>query len=141
MSDVQRAIQSGIGGETIAENVEGRERYPVNVRYNRDFRDDIPELERVVIATPTGAQIPLGEVATISFSRGPSMIRDEEAQLTGYVYFNLNSSDYGGFVARADQLLRENLTLPAGYTYTWSGEYQFEQRAKPRLEVIRHLKR
>jgi Cu(I)/Ag(I) efflux system membrane protein CusA/SilA len=136
VSDVQRAIQSGIGGDTIAENVEGRERYPVNVRYNRDFRDDIPELERVVIATPTGAQIPLGEVATISFSRGPSMIRDEEAQLTGYVYFNLNSTDYGGFVTRADELLRQKLSLPAGYNYTWSGEYPFELRAKERLEVI-----
>ena len=136
VGDVQRAIQSGIGGDNIAENVEGRERYPVNVRYNRDFRDDIPELERVVIATPSGAQIPISEVAKISFSRGPSMIRDEEAQLTGYVYFNLTTADYGGFVKRASQLLRAKLALPAGYTYTWSGEYEFELRAKERLEVI-----
>ena len=136
VADVQRAIESGIGGDNIAENVEGRERYPVNVRYNRDFRDDIPELERVVIATPSGAQIPIGEVAKISFSRGPSMIRDEEAQLTGYVYFNLTTADYGGFVTRASQLLREKLALPAGYTYSWSGEYEFELRAKERLEVI-----
>ena len=136
VGDVQRAIQSGIGGDNIAENVEGRERYPVNVRYNRDFRDDIPELERVVIATPSGAQIPISEVAKISFSRGPSMIRDEEAQLTGYVYFNLTTADYGGFVQRASQLLRAKLALPAGYTYTWSGEYEFELRAKERLEVI-----
>ncbi len=136
VADVQRAIESGIGGENIAENVEGRERYPINVRYNRDFRDDIPELERVVISTPSGAQIPISEVATISFSRGPSMIRDEEAQLTGYVYFNLSTSDYGGFVTRANQLLREKLKLPAGYTYTWSGEYEFELRAKKRLELI-----
>ncbi len=136
VADVQRAIESGIGGENIAENIEGRERYPINVRYNRDFRDDIPELERVVISTPSGAQIPINEVATISFSRGPSMIRDEEAQLTGYVYFNLSASDYGGFVTRANQLLREKLKLPAGYTYTWSGEYEFELRAKKRLELI-----
>lgn len=136
VADVQRAIESGIGGEDIAENIEGRERYPINVRYNRDFRDDIPELNRVVIATPSGAQIPISEVATISFSRGPSMIRDEEAQLTGYVYFNLNTSDYGGFVTRTNQLLREKLKLPAGYTYTWSGEYEFELRAKKRLELI-----
>ena len=136
IADVQQAIESGIGGENIAENIEGRERYPINVRYNRDFRDDIPELSQVVIATPTGAQIPLGEVATISFSRGPSMIRDEEAQLTGYVYFNLSTSDYGGFVTHADQLLHEKLTLPAGYTYSWSGEYEFELRAKKRLELI-----
>jgi Cu/Ag efflux pump CusA len=136
VSDVQRAVQSGIGGDNVAENVEGRARYPVNVRYDRDFRDDIPALGRVVIATPTGARIPLGEVAQISFSRGPSMIRDEEAQLTGYVYFNLGTSNYGGFVTRADELLRHKLTLPAGYTYSWSGEYQFEQRARERLEVI-----
>ncbi|MGH7996626.1 MAG: efflux RND transporter permease subunit, partial [Opitutaceae bacterium] len=77
VADVQRAIQSGIGGEDIAENIQGRERYPINVRYNRDFRDDIPALERVLIATPSGAQVPIGEVATISFSRGPSMVRDE----------------------------------------------------------------
>ncbi|MGH9689706.1 MAG: efflux RND transporter permease subunit, partial [Candidatus Acidiferrales bacterium] len=115
VADVQRAIESGIGGENIAENIEGRERYPINVRYNREFRDDIPELERVVISTPSGAQIPISEVATISFSRGPSMIRDEEAQLTGYVYFNLSTSDYGGFVTGANRLLREKLKLPSGY--------------------------
>jgi Cu(I)/Ag(I) efflux system membrane protein CusA/SilA len=136
VGDVQRAIESGIGGGDIAENIEGRERYPINVRYNRDFRDDLPALEQVVIATPSGAQIPLGEVATVSFSRGPSMIRDEEAQLTGYVFLNLTTNDYGGFVARADRLLRAKLHLPAGYTYGWSGEYQFEQHAKQRLELI-----
>jgi copper/silver efflux system protein len=136
VGDVQRAIESGIGGENIAETVEGRERYPINVRYNRDFRDDIPGLEQVVVATPSGAQVPLGEIARISFSRGPSMIRDEEGRLTGYVYFNLSTSDYGGFVSRADRLLREKLRLPPGYTYQWSGEYEFQQRAKGRLEQI-----
>jgi copper/silver efflux system protein len=133
---IQRAVESGIGGQNVAETVEGRERYPVNVRYNRDFRDDVAGLNQVVIATPSGAQIPIGEVATVSFSRGPSMIRDEEAQLTGYVYFNLTTSDYGGFVTRADRLLREKLSLPAGYSYTWSGEYEFQLHAKKRLELI-----
>jgi Cu(I)/Ag(I) efflux system membrane protein CusA/SilA len=136
VADVQRAVESGIGGQSIVETVEGRERYPVNVRYNRDFRDDLAGLNQVVIGTPSGAQVPLGEVATVSFSRGPSMIRDEEAQLTGYVYFNLMTSDYGGFVARADRLLRQKLTLPAGYTYSWSGEYEFQLHAKKRLELI-----
>jgi copper/silver efflux system protein len=136
VGDVQRAVESGIGGSNIVENVEGRERYPVNVRYNRDFRDDLPALNRVVMATPSGAQIPLSEVATISLSRGPSMIRDEEAQLTGYVFFNLSTSDYGGFVNRADRLLRQKLALPAGYSYTWSGEYELQQHAKKRLELI-----
>ncbi|HYL09654.1 MAG TPA: CusA/CzcA family heavy metal efflux RND transporter [Candidatus Acidoferrales bacterium] len=136
VADVQRAVTSGIGGENIAENVEGRERYPINVRYNRDFRGDIEQLRRVVIATPTGAQIPLSEVARVYFTRGPAMLRDEEGLLTGYVYLDLATKDYGGFVAKADRLLREKLALPPGYTYKWSGEYEFELRAKARLKII-----
>ncbi len=136
VSDVQRAVTSGIGGENVAENIEGRERYPINVRYSRDFRDDIAQLQRVVIATPTGAQIPISEVAKVYFSRGPAMIRDEDGLLTGYVYLDLATKDYGGFVAKANQLLNEKLRLPAGYTYKWSGEYEFEVRAKERLKVI-----
>jgi Cu(I)/Ag(I) efflux system membrane protein CusA/SilA len=136
VADVQRSVSSGIGGENVAENVEGRERYPINVRYDRDFRDHVEELQRVLIATPSSAQIPIGEVAKISFSRGPSMIRDEDAELTGYVYIDLNTHDYGGFVEKADRLLRQKLGLPAGYTYKWSGEYEFELRAKERLKLI-----
>jgi Cu(I)/Ag(I) efflux system membrane protein CusA/SilA len=133
---VQRAITSGIGGENIAENVEGRERYPINVRYAPDFRDDLDKLKRVVIATPANAQVPLGELAKISFTKGPTMIRDEDAALTGYVYLDLNTRDYGGFVDKASKLLREKLALPAGYSFKWSGEYEFELRAKERLKVI-----
>ncbi len=136
VADVQRAVTSGVGGENVAENIEGRERYPINVRYSRDFRDDIAQLQRVVIATPTGAQIPISEVAKVYFSRGPAMIRDEDGLLTGYVYLDLATKDYGGFVAKANQLLNEKLRLPAGYTYKWSGEYEFEVRAKERLKVI-----
>ena len=136
VADVQQAVTSGIGGEMVTENVEGRERYPVNVRYSRDFRDNVEELRRVLIATPTGAQIPTSEVAKISFSRGPSMIRDEDGALTGYVYIDLNTKDYGGFVTSANNLFRQKLTLPPGYTYKWSGEYEFELRAKERLELI-----
>jgi copper/silver efflux system protein len=136
IADVQQAISSGIGGEMVAENVEGRERYPINVRYNRDFRDNVEELRQVLIGTPTGAQIPVSYVAKISFSRGPSMIRDEDAELTGYVYIDLNTNDYGGFVTRATSLLKQKLALPPGYTYKWSGEYEFELRAKERLKLI-----
>jgi Cu(I)/Ag(I) efflux system membrane protein CusA/SilA len=136
VGDVHRAVTSGIGGENIAENVEGRQRYPVNVRYSRDFRDDIEELKHVVIATPTGAQIPISEVAKVYFSRGPAMIRDEDGLLTGYVYLDLATKDYGGFVTKADRFLREKLKLPPGYTYKWSGEYEFELRAKSRLKII-----
>jgi len=136
IADVQQAVTSGIGGEMVAENVEGRERYPVNVRYNRDFRDNVEELRRVLIGTPSGAQIPVSEVAKISFSRGPSMIRDEDGALTGYVYIDLNTKDYGGFVTHASNLLKQKLNLPPGFTYKWSGEYEFELRAKERLQII-----
>ena len=136
MADVQLAVESGIGGMNVAENIEGRRRYPINVRYQRDFRDNLEELNRVLIATPSGAQIPIGEVAQLSYSRGPAMIRDEDGQLTGYVYIDLNTTDYGGFVDQASKLLRERLQLSAGYTYQWSGEYEFQLRAKERLKII-----
>jgi len=136
IADVQQAVTSGIGGEMVAENVEGRERYPVNVRYNRDFRDNVEELRRVLIGTPSGAQIPVSDVAKISFSRGPSMIRDEDGALTGYVYIDLNTKDYGGFVTQASNLLKQKLNLSPGFTYKWSGEYEFELRAKERLQLI-----
>ncbi len=136
IADVQQAVESGIGGMNVAENIEGRRRYPINVRYQRDFRDNVEELSRVLIATPSGAQIPISEVAKISFSRGPAMIRDEDGQLTGYVYIDLNTTDYGGFVNQASNMLRQKLQLPAGYTYQWSGEYEFQLRAKERLKLI-----
>ena len=136
VGDVQRAITSGIGGENVAENIEGRERYPISIRYAPDFRDDLDKLRRVLIATPQNGQVPLGELAKLFFSKGPTMIRDEDAALTGYVYFDLNTHDYGGFVDRADKLLREKLALPSGYSLKWSGEYEFELRARERLKII-----
>ncbi len=136
VADVQQAVGSGAGGMNVAENVEGRERYPINVRYARDFRDNVDELRRVLIATPAGAQIPLAQVATVSFSRGPAMIRDEEGRLTGYVYLDLNTKDYGGFVQQATSLLGRRLALPAGYSYQWSGEHEGELRARERLKLI-----
>jgi len=136
VADVQQAVSSGIGGEMVTENIEGRERYPVNVRYSRDFRDSVDELRRVLIATPSGAQVPIEQFAHISFSRGPAMIRDEDGALTGYVYIDLNSKDYGGFVKAANDLFRQKLHLQPGHTYKWAGEYEFEQRAKERLKII-----
>jgi Cu(I)/Ag(I) efflux system membrane protein CusA/SilA len=136
VADVQRVITSEIGGADIAENVEGRERFPIAVRYQRDFRDHPEDLSAALIPTPTGEQIPVGEVARVYFSRGPAMIRDEDGALTGYVYLNLKGSNYGGYVDRANQLLRRNVALPAGYTWRWAGEYEFQLRAKKRLEMI-----
>ena len=136
VQDVQRAVQSGIGGQDIAENIEGRERYPINVRYQRDFRDTPEELGRVLVESATGTQVPLGSVAHLSFSNGPAMIRDEEGQLTGYVYIDLKTTDYGGFVRDASTLLGQELKLPVGFTYQWSGEYEFQLRARERLKLI-----
>jgi Cu(I)/Ag(I) efflux system membrane protein CusA/SilA len=136
VADVQRVITSEIGGASIAQNVEGRERFPIAVRYERNFRDNPEALSRVLISTPFGAQIPMSEVARVYFSRGPAMIRDEDGTLTGYVYLDLKTKDYGGFVNSANKLLKEKLVLPAGYSYRWAGEYEFELRAKERLKII-----
>jgi Cu(I)/Ag(I) efflux system membrane protein CusA/SilA len=136
VADVQTAVSSGIGGQNIAENIEGRERYPINVRYSQDFRDSVDRMRRVLIATPSGAQIPLGEVARVSFTHGPAMIRDEDGQLTGYVYIDLKGTNYGGFVDEANRRLRSQIAIPTGYGYKWSGEYEFELRAKHRLRLI-----
>ncbi|MGD0940587.1 MAG: CusA/CzcA family heavy metal efflux RND transporter [Terracidiphilus sp.] len=136
VADVQSAVSSGIGGRNIAENIEGRERYPINVRYEQDFRDSVDRMRGVLIGTPSGSQIPLGQVAHVSFSNGPAMIRDEDGQLTGYVYINLKDTNYGAFVDAANRLLHDQVALPSNYSFTWAGEYQFEQRAKQRLKLI-----
>jgi len=136
VADVQTAVSSGVGGENIVDNIEGRERYPINVRYASDFRDSLERIRSVLLATPSGAQVQLGEVAKISFARGPAMIRDEDGSLTGYIYIDLKNADYGGFVTLANQQLRTHLQLPQNYTYQWSGEYEFQLRAKQRLKLI-----
>ncbi len=136
VADVQRVVTSEIGGADIAENVQGRERFPIAVRYERNFRDHPEGLSQALIPTPSGQEIPISEVARVYFSRGPSMIRDEDGALTGYVYLNLKTSNYGGFVGSAQKLLQQKLVLPAGYTWRWSGEYEFELHAKQRLEMI-----
>jgi copper/silver efflux system protein len=136
VGDVQRLVTSGMGGENIAVTVQGRNRFPINVRYLRDYRDDLEALRQMLIMTPGGAQIPLGEVADLALTPGPSMVRDEEAQLTAYVYIDLSTSDYGGYVGRAQKALDAKLHLPPGYRLIWSGEYEFETRAKQRLTLI-----
>jgi copper/silver efflux system protein len=136
VADVQRAVNSEIGGADIAQNVEGRERFPIAVRYQRDFRDNPSAIAQVLIPSPTGEQIPIGEVARVYFSRGPAMIRDEDGALTGYVYLTLKTTNYGDYVNNANRLLSEKLKVPAGYTWHWAGEYEFQLRARKRLEII-----
>ena len=136
VEDVQDVIQSAIGGENVTRTIEGRERYPVNVRYNRDFREDIPGLERVLVRTPMGAQVPLGQLAAITLTPGPAMIRDEDGQLAGYVFVEPAASDIGGYVTRARQAVESAVTLPPGYTLLWTGQYEFQVRASERLQVL-----
>jgi len=134
--DVQRAVESGIGGANIATTVEGRQRYGINVRYLEDYRANPARLRQVLLATPAGAQIPLGEVARVIIHRGPTMVRDEDGQLTGYVYVDTSDADYGGYVARAQRAIDRQLRLPSGFTLKWSGEYEFQLRARRRLSYI-----
>jgi Cu(I)/Ag(I) efflux system membrane protein CusA/SilA len=133
----QAVVQSAIGGENVTTTVEGRERYPVNVRYLRDFRSDISTLNRVLVADGDGTrQIPLGQLATIRTTAGPSMIRNEDGLLTGYVYVDLAGRDPGGYVADASRLVREHVKLPAGYAISWSGQYEAMLRVRERLMLV-----
>jgi copper/silver efflux system protein len=136
IADVQDVIQSALGGENVTQTVEGRERYPVNVRYARAFREDIPALQRVLVTTPSGTNIPLGQLAEISLTTGPAMVRDEDGQLAGYVYVDTVTSDIGGYVDAAKAAISRELTLPTGYTLQWTGQYEFQVRARERLKLL-----
>tara|TARA_R110001592_G_scaffold3113_1_gene17417 strand:+ start:13340 stop:16534 length:3195 start_codon:yes stop_codon:yes gene_type:complete len=133
---VQDVIQSAIGGMNITETVEGLERYPVNLRYPRELRDDMETLKRVLIPTPTGAQIPLAMVAEIKYQRGPPVIKSEDARPNAWIYVDISSSDIGGFVAKAKRVLQEQVKVPAGYTVTWSGQFEYMERAAARLQIV-----
>src|SRR5712692_4193879 len=134
--DVGQIIESAIGGENINTTIEGRERYPINVRYLRELRDDPEKLERVLVPTPTGAQVPLAQLATLRFLLGPPMIRDEDGMLSGYVYVDMTGRDVGGYVEDLKRAVREKVELPPGYTVAWSGQYEFMQRVRERLTIF-----
>jgi Cu(I)/Ag(I) efflux system membrane protein CusA/SilA len=133
---VQDVIQSAIGGMNITETVEGLERYPVNLRYARGLRDDLETLKRVLIPTPTGAQIPLALVADIDYSRGPPVIKSEDARPNAWIYVDISTSDIGGFVTKAKEVVRQKVDIPAGYTLTWSGQFEYMERAAKRLSIV-----
>ncbi len=136
VAEVQMVIMSAIGGENITTTIEGRERYPVNVRYAREFRDDVEKLRRVLIPTPAGQQIPLAQLADIHLVSGPAMIRNENGLLAGYVYVDMAGRDIGGYVTEAKQIVAKELKLPPGYALTWSGQYENMLRVKERLKVV-----
>jgi Cu(I)/Ag(I) efflux system membrane protein CusA/SilA len=133
---VQSVIQAALGGATVTTTVEGRERYPVNVRYQRDFREDLPDLSQIRVRTPAGAHVPLGQLASIALTSGPAMIRDEDGLLAGYVYVDTEGRDLGGYVDRAHQAVRDQVRLPTGYTLQWAGQYEYQVRARERLGVL-----
>ncbi len=136
IEDIQDVIGSAIGGMNVTTTVEGRERYPVNVRYPREFRDNIRSLKRVLVKTPQGQQVPLEQVAKISIQDGPPAIKSEDARLNAWVYVDVNTSDIGGYVEMAKKALQTEMSVPPGYSLQWSGQYEYMLRAKERLKLI-----
>jgi Cu(I)/Ag(I) efflux system membrane protein CusA/SilA len=133
---VQDVIRTAIGGMNVTETVEGLERYPVNVRYPRALREDLETLQRVLIPTPMGQQIPLAMVAELDYQRGPPVIKSEGARPNAWIYVDIATSDIGGFVQQAKQVVAEQVQLPPGYTLTWSGQYEYMERAAKRLAIV-----
>jgi len=137
ITDAQVVVMNAIGGDTVTTTVEGRERYPVSVRYARDFRSDIASLSRVLVPVLGGKlQVPISQLAEIRTVSGPSMYRDEDGLLTGYVYVDVADRDIGSYVDEAKALIRESLTLPPGYSVQWSGQYEAMERVKEKLKIV-----
>jgi Cu(I)/Ag(I) efflux system membrane protein CusA/SilA len=138
VDDVEGSIMSAVGGENVTTTIEGRERYAVNVRYLRDYRSDLGRLGRVLISTPSGAQIPIAQVADLRLVEGPGMIRDENGLLSGYVYVDVAGRDLGSYVQEARRVVREKVEphLPTGYSLAWSGQYEYLQRVRERLTFV-----
>jgi len=136
VGDVQDIIQSAIGGMNITQTVEGLERYPVNLRYPRELRDNLEQLEQVLVPTPTGAQIPLSLVAELKLRRGPPAIKSENSRPNAWVYVDIKTSDIGGYVQKAKQVVASQVKIPAGYNLVWSGQFEYMERAEKRLQIV-----
>jgi copper/silver efflux system protein len=136
VGDIQDVIQSAIGGMNIAETVEGLERYPINVRYDRDFRSDPESIRRVLVPAPGGRHIPLGQLAEIRVSNDPDSIKSENARRTAWVYVDIKGIDIGTYVENARRAVAENITLPAGYSLVWSGQYEYIEATRERMLLI-----
>jgi copper/silver efflux system protein len=136
LEDAQSALSTAVGGESVSTMIEGRERYPINVRYLRDFRSDTEALGKILVATGGDKQIPLSELASVRTLTGPAMIRDENGLLTGYVFVDVAGPAAGTYVEEAQRELGRQLRLPAGYSVLWSGQYESAQRVHQRLMVI-----
>jgi len=137
VSDVQDTVSTALGGETITTTVEGRERYGVNVRYPRDLRSDPQSIARdVLVGMPNGGTVPLGEVAAIKLTRGPTTIRTENGQLAIYIFVDIRDRDLGGYVADAKAAVAASIQFPPGSYVVWSGQFEYLERAKAKLKVV-----
>ncbi|MGA8657970.1 MAG: CusA/CzcA family heavy metal efflux RND transporter [Chthoniobacterales bacterium] len=136
VGDVNQIVESAIGGNTIGMTVEGRERYPISVRYARDFRSDIDSLKRVLVSTPTGAQVPISLLADVKYRTGPPSIREENAQLVGYVFVDITSSDIDGYVRAASNEISQKVHFPQGYYIQWAGQFEYLKAAEARLAIL-----
>jgi Cu(I)/Ag(I) efflux system membrane protein CusA/SilA len=136
IGDVQDVIMSAIGGMNVSETIEGLERYPINIRYGRELRDSVSKLKRVLIPTPSGAQIPITQVADISIRRGPPVIKSENSRMSAWIYIDLDNIDVATYVKSARKVVAENVSLPPGYSIVWSGQYEYMERANKRLAVV-----
>ena len=136
VGDVQDVIQTAMGGMSITNTVEGLERYPVNLRYSRELRDNIEALRRVLVPSPTGVQIPIGQLAAITTRKGPMVIRSEDTRPNAWVYVDIKDIDVGTYVQNAQKIISEKIKLPPGYNIVWSGEFEYMQRAQHRLMFV-----
>ena len=136
IEDVQNIIETAVGGINVTQTIEGRERYPVNLRYPREIRDSLEKLRLLPIVTPLGATIPLSEIADVNIAEGPDMIRSENARLNGWVYVDIARRDLGSYVHEAQKAVNQQIKLPAGYSISWSGQYEYLERAKERLATV-----
>ncbi|TAM44588.1 MAG: efflux RND transporter permease subunit [Gammaproteobacteria bacterium] len=136
VADIQETVATAVGGMNVAETIEGRERYPVNLRYPADLRDSPEKLKQLGIVTPSGGQVALMEVADISIADGPDMIRSENARLSGWISVDISGRDLGGYVLEAQKVVAEKIKLPPGYSLTWTGQYEYLERAKQRLALV-----
>jgi copper/silver efflux system protein len=135
-ADVNELVATAIGGMTVTETVEGRERYPVSVSYARELRDDPAAIARVIVPTPAGPQVPLGQVATIGFATGPPMVRSEDGRLVGYVFVDPGERPIADYVEEARQVVAESVALPTGVRLEWAGQFRYYERARERLKVV-----
>ncbi|MBL8727187.1 MAG: efflux RND transporter permease subunit [Planctomycetes bacterium] len=136
VADVQDVVMSAMGGMNVSSTVEGLERYPINVRYPHELRDNLPALRQTLVATPSGAQVPLGQLATFHLHKGPPMVKSENARLTSWVYVDIAGIDVGSYVRNAQTAVADGVRLPTGYSIVWSGQYEYMQEANARLSLV-----